>query len=249
MPLRRPLASSLSRIPPRPWRRDALAAFCVAVALAACGSEPPPVPSERGDVEAARPPPAGGPVSAPPEAGPVSPPPGSGPVSAPPASPVDPPTAGPEEAPPDAAPPPTTGDSRADATHTLADVPVLRALRIGGQPVADRIVFEFDGDGLPAWSIGYVDRPVYECGSGDVVRLPGDAWLQVRFTGAQAHTEAGEGTTGPKLRTLDMTNLVALARLCDFEGEVTWVAAVRRPEGYTPRVLGAPARLAVDIAH
>ena len=146
-------------------------------------------------------------------------------------------------------PTPTTGDSRADATHTLPAVPILRALRVGEQPGADRLVFEFDGDGLPAWSISYVDRPVYECGSGEVVRLPGDAWLQVRFTGAQAHTEAGEGTTGPKLRTLDMTNLIALARLCDFEGEVTWVAAVKRPEGYTPRVLDAPARLAVDIAH
>ena len=178
MPLRRPLASSLSRIPPRPWRRDALAAFCVAVALAACGSEPPPVPSERGDVEAARPPPAGGPVSAPPEAGPVSPPPGSGPVSAPPASPVDPPTAGPEEAPPDAAPPPTTGDSRADATHTLPDVPILRALRIGEQPGADRIVFEFDGDGLPAW---------FDCGMAAYSYEAKQALLGVRPETLTAH--------------------------------------------------------------
>ena len=143
----------------------------------------------------------------------------------------------------------TTARSSADATHTLPDVPILRALRIGEQPGADRLVFEFDGDGLPAWSIEYVDRPVYECGSGDAVRLAGDAWLQIRFMGAQAHTEAGEGTTGPKLRTLDMTNLLALARICDFEGEVTWVAAVRRPDGYTPRTLDAPARLVVDIAH
>ena len=138
---------------------------------------------------------------------------------------------------------------RADATHTLPDVPILRALRVGEQPGADRIVFEFDGDGLPAWSISYVDRPVYECGSGHVVRLPGDAWLQVRFMGAQAHTAQGESTTGPKLRAFGMTNLVALARVCDFEGEVTWVAAVKRPAGYTPRVLDAPARLAVDLAH
>ena len=144
---------------------------------------------------------------------------------------------------------PTTTDSRADATHTLPDVPILRALRVGEQPGADRIVFEFDGDGLPAWSISYVDRPVYECGSGHVVRLPGDAWLQVRFMGAQAHTAQGESTTGPKLRAFGMTNLVALARVCDFEGEVTWVAAVKRPAGYTPRVLDAPARLAVDLAH
>lgn len=143
----------------------------------------------------------------------------------------------------------TTARSSAEANHTLPDVPIQRALRIGRQPGADRLVFEFDGDGLPAWSIEYVDRPVRDCGSGDVVTLPGDAWLQVRFIGAHAHSPEGEGTTGPKSRTVAMKNLLALARTCDFEGEVTWVAAVRHPGGYTPRTLDSPARLVVDIAH
>ena len=53
-------------------------------------------------------------------------------------------------------PTPTTGDSRADATHTLPAVPILRALRVGEQPGADRLVFEFDGDGLPGKPIGTV---------------------------------------------------------------------------------------------
>lgn len=143
----------------------------------------------------------------------------------------------------------TTARSGADATHTLPDVPVLRAVRTGVQPGADRLVFEFDGDGLPAWSIEYVDRPQYECGSGEAVRLRGDAWLQIRFIGAAAHTPEGEGTSGPRRRDVGLANLLELARTCDFEGEVTWIAAVARPDGYTPRVLSDPARLVVDIAH
>ena len=208
---------------PRRQRVAIAAVALLALAAAGCGGDAPPGAAE-------------GEATLPPHTVPEL-----APIPAPADVPAEPATA-PE-------PTPTTTDSRADATHTLPDVPILRALRVGEQPGADRIVFEFDGDGLPAWSISYVDRPVYECGSGHVVRLPGDAWLQVRFMGAQAHTAQGESTTGPKLRAFGMTNLVALARVCDFEGEVTWVAAVKRPAGYTPRVLDAPARLAVDLAH
>ena len=217
--------------------------LCLALVLAACSEGPPPAaPADVGAPDATA---AGDPAP------PADPP--------PPATAPEPPVDGTADVPADGDATPsvpgmdlptrTSARSSADATHTLPGVPILRALRIGAQPGADRLVFEFDGDGLPAWSIEYVDRPVYECGSGDAVRLAGDAWLQIRFMGAQAHTEEGEGTTGPKLRTVDMTNLLALARICDFEGEVTWVAAVRRPEGYTPRTLDAPARLVVDIAH
>lgn len=239
-------------------RTHACAVVCaLALSIAACGDGPAPVetsgrtptspaahaPSPASDVPSppadASPPSAD--ASPPPaadgraDAGDALPPPPDGDAT-PPVPGMDLPTR-------------TSGRSSADATHTLPDVPILRAVRTGAQDGADRLVFEFDGDGLPAWSIEYVDRPVHECGSGDTVALPGDAWLQIRFMGAQAHTEAGEGTTGPKRRDVAMPNLLALARTCDFEGEVTWVAAVRRPDGYTPRVLDAPARLVVDIAH
>lgn len=228
----RDVSRSLRPARPAPWL-----VLLVLAAAGGCGNvgddsaagarEPAPAPA--------------GPAPAPPVVSDPAPPAGS---QAP--APIDPvPPAGPGEDRPSR----TTGTSGADATHHGEAVPILRALRVGEQPGADRLVFEFDGVGLPAWSVEYVDRPVYECGSGDAVRLPGDAWLQVRFIGARAHTEAGEGTTGPKLRTFDHANLLALARTCDFEGEVTWVAAVRRPEGYTPLVLDAPARLVVDIAH
>jgi len=259
-----PLTSLANRVPPRraPVRglpATTAVALAFALVLGACGGAdpapasdvPPAADAPATPAPAPAPPSAAGPTPAP------SPAPGTTPTTPTPTpgdpapAPADPPVDGddPPRAPGVDEPTLTTARSSADATHTLPAIPVLRAVRTGVQPGADRLVFEFDGDGLPAWSIEYVDRPQYECGSGEAVRLRGDAWLQIRFTGAAAHTEAGEGTSGPRRRTLDMANLLELARICDFEGEVTWIAAVARPDGYTPRTLSAPARLVVDIAH
>ena len=143
----------------------------------------------------------------------------------------------------------TTGASKGSATSRSKQPPVLRAVRSAKQAGFDRLVFEFDTAGLPAWNIEYVDKPVLDCGSGEPVKVAGDAWLQVRFTGAQAHTEQGKSTSGPRRRPLAQAVAKELVRICDFEGEVTWVIGVNRPNPYTPRVMTAPSRLVIDIAH
>lgn len=157
---------------------------------------------------------------------------------------------------PDAAPPPagsdapsaTIGKSSADATRKDG-TSILRDLRTGVHPGADRVAFEFEGAGLPAWEVEYVDRPVRDCGSGDAVPVAGDAWLEIRFIGAQAHTDAGVPTSGPRRRKVDQPVMLELVRTCDFEGHVTWVVGVGSPNAYTPQVLAAPSRLVIDIAH
>ena len=157
----------------------------------------------------------------------------------------------------DAFPPPmgadlptaTTAASSAEATSTGSEVPVLRAVRVGQHDGHDRLVFEFDGDGLPAWRVEYVDRPVTDCGAGQAVAVAGEAWLQVRFSGAHAHTPAGQPTSGPRQRLVDQPVLRELERTCDFEAEVAWVAGLARATAYRPRVLREPARLVIDIAH
>ena len=143
----------------------------------------------------------------------------------------------------------TTGASKGNATSRSKQPPVLRAVRSARQPGFDRVVFEFDTAGLPAWNVEYVDKPVLECGSGEPVKVAGDAWLQIRFTGAQAHTEQGKSTSGPRRRPLAQAVAKELVRICDFEGEVTWVIGVSRPNPYTPRIMTAPSRLVIDIAH
>ena len=60
-------------------------------------------------------------------------------------------------------------------------------------PGYDRVVFEFEG-GTPEVHVEYVDTPVRTCGSGEQLFPEGDGYLEIRLTGARAHTEAGEPT-------------------------------------------------------
>jgi hypothetical protein len=128
-------------------------------------------------------------------------------------------------------------------------LPILRAVRVGEHEGLDRVVFEFDGHGLPAWRVEYVDGPVADCGAGNALPVAGEALLRIRFIGAQAHTQEGRPTSGPARLTANQPNLTELVRTCDFEGEVTWVAGLAHPTPYTPRVLSDPSRLVIDIAH
>src|SRR5690606_16011655 len=118
---------------------------------------------------------------------------GDGTPAPPPAPPVDAPTAAAPDAPrppdppdtaspPDTARPPATAqvDDRWTAGVTrrerqLSGVAVLTAFRLARNDTFDRAVFEFEDD-LPSYHIEYVDRPIFHCGSGDVVELAGDGW-------------------------------------------------------------------------
>lgn len=113
----------------------------------------------------------------------------------------------------------------------------------------DRVVFEFEGAQLPSYKIEYIDKPVRACGSGDVVPFQGDAWLSVRFTGANAHTEAGEPTIKDRTRSPNHTIIKDLKLICDFEAEVEWVLGVSSPNKYRVLELKNPTRLVVDVRH
>lgn len=122
----------------------------------------------------------------------------------------------------------------------------LAAIRVAGHTGFERVVFEFR-DRLPSYQVEYVDRPVRACGSGNVVPVSGDAWLQVRFQGAQAHDEAGRRTIVAPPKATGLANLRELRSTCDFEGEVTWVLGLEHPNRYRTLELKSPARLVVDI--
>lgn len=137
----------------------------------------------------------------------------------------------------------------APATTRSGEKPTLVAVRSGRHARADRLVFEFNTAGLPAWHVEYVDRPVRDCGSGEPVPVAGDGWLQIRFSGAQAHTDIGKPTSGPQRRALPLRVARELVRTCDFEGEVTWVVGVGSPNPYAVRSMAKPSRLVVEIAY
>lgn len=127
-----------------------------------------------------------------------------------------------------------------------SEVATLSAVRTATHEEYERIVFEFS-DRLPGYKVEYIDRPVRQCGSGDVVELPGDAWLSVQLQPANAHTEEGKPTVAERARTLTYANMKALRLICDFEAVVEWVVAVGSPNRYRTLELREPPRLVIDI--
>lgn len=216
----------------------------VCLLVAGCSPEPPDPPPAPGDPPSTPPPPGLG-LEA--EATAPDPPP------APAASPDAPQTPGvvrvPPPAPPSQAPQEGWTVGILHRASPTGRVGTLVAVRTARQPGYDRVVFEFAGGELPGYHAEYVDRPVRQCGSGDPVPLPGDAWLRVRFEPANAHTDEGRATVQDRDRTLNYGLVKRLALICDFEAQVEWVLALAAPNPYRVLVLSNPARIVVDVQH
>jgi hypothetical protein len=143
----------------------------------------------------------------------------------------------------------TAGEVREAAE--VSGVAVQRDLRAARNEGFDRVVFEFE-DVLPGYEVAYVDQPVRECGSGEVVPIEGDGWLRVRFEPARAHEIAGEEarvTVSDRARRLDLPVATEAHVTCDYEAVLEWVVGVRSPNRYRVLELREPARLVVDILH
>jgi hypothetical protein len=183
------------------------------------------------------------------------------PKTSPPIPPKNPPENGNEPpgettSTPEEEPPPVATTDGSDWTAGIVDragrargVAVLRAVREASHAEFDRVVFEFDGGGVPHAHIEYVDRPVTQCGSGETVPVAGDAWLEVRFDPAQAHDDAGRATVASRNRHPGFPVVEQIVLTCDFEGHVTWVLGVSTPHRFLVRELSDPARLVIDIRH
>ncbi len=113
----------------------------------------------------------------------------------------------------------------------------------------DRVVFQFNTPATPGYHVSYIDKPIRLCGSGNTVAVAGDAWLEVRMTQTQAHTEAGQSTIAERNRTVNLPNLRQLVQTCDFEGHVTWVLGVGSPKRFRVVELTNPSRIVVDVKH
>lgn len=139
-------------------------------------------------------------------------------------------------------------------TAGIVDVPrqgapsVLSAVRAARHDGYDRVVFEFSG-GVPGYHVEYIDRPVRDCGAGDSIPVAGDAWLEVRFFPAFAHTEQGQPTLPFREVRPNLPNVLEVERTCDFEAVVTWVLGTRSPKRYRVLELADPSRFVIDVRH
>ncbi|MES2766332.1 MAG: hypothetical protein V4642_10705 [Bacteroidota bacterium] len=124
---------------------------------------------------------------------------------------------------------------------------LLKDVRTGTHGGFDRVVFEFNGSTMPGYELEYIDKPVRQCGSGNVVQMAGDGWLRVKFTPVNAHTEAGKPTVLKREIYPKYPNMIDIKSICDFEAEVAWVIGVKSPKQYRVLELLNPTRVVVDV--
>lgn len=126
---------------------------------------------------------------------------------------------------------------------------ILKAVRTGRHQNFDRVVFEFEGNQLPGYRIEYVDKPVRNCGPGEVVQIGGYGFLLVQMIPAQAHTNEGQPTIKERAFAPNLPLIKELKMLCDFEADVQWILGLSAPNRYRALELSSPARLVIDVRH
>lgn len=113
----------------------------------------------------------------------------------------------------------------------------------------DRFVLEFAGQEVPDYHVEYIDRPVRQCGSGNVVDMAGDGWLMIRVEPANAHDDNGRPTITERHSRPALPVVLETRLICDFEAQVEWVLGVSSPNRYRVTELAQPPRLVVDIRY
>ncbi|WP_329286411.1 AMIN-like domain-containing (lipo)protein [Streptomyces sp. NBC_00691] len=120
--------------------------------------------------------------------------------------------------------------------------------RWGGHATFDRLVIDVRG-AMPPVTVHQVGALRYD-GSGHKVPLAGKRFLEIRFSPAAAHDNAGKSVyQGPRLVKIHLPALKGVALTGDFEGVVTIGAAFDTTPVYTSFRLHSPERFVVDIAH
>jgi hypothetical protein len=119
-------------------------------------------------------------------------------------------------------------------------------LRAASHPGFDRLVLELDR--AAGYRVAWLDGPPVGCGSGEVVELPGAAFLEIRLEPAKAHDEEGALTLQTRDLRPELPALSSVAVTCDFEAVLTLAAGAPRRLPFRVARLEAPPRLVVDVA-
>ena len=107
----------------------------------------------------------------------------------------------------------------------------------------DRVVFTFT-NAIPGYAVGYV-RDVLSDAKGDVVALPGQAFLRIVFRPASAYaTYSGPDTVTPLFPTLLQVRAAG-----DFESYLSFGIGLSLRAGFRVLTLTQPYRVVIDVAH
>jgi hypothetical protein len=158
----------------------------------------------------------------------------------------------------------TTGEAHCASPGGVAEVRtafpdamsslVGKDVRTGGHRCFERLVVELQpGTGaaaptFPGYWVRYATGPVVLSPKGEPVTLRGGAVLLVSMASAMSWA-SNVGYQGPTdLFPANVVTIRELRLVEDFEGQSTWAVGLDRVRGFTVAVLGAPARLVIDIA-
>jgi len=127
----------------------------------------------------------------------------------------------------------------------------LVAVRNSVEGGAQRIVFEFDGDDVPSWQVGYEPLPVSADPDGEPIAVTGTVALVVRLTPATAADPVDGPTTGDDdRRRLGVDGNGPLREVVlagDVGGLLTWALGVDTRVPFAVDALRSPARLVIDV--
>ena len=119
----------------------------------------------------------------------------------------------------------------------------LTAVSVGQHASYDRVVFTFS-QGIPGYTIGYVSDVLSDA-KGDLVALPGQAFLRIVFHPASAY----QSYSGPASITPILPALLQVRAAGDFEGYLSFGAGLSQRAGFRVFTLTQSYRVVVDIAH
>ena len=128
------------------------------------------------------------------------------------------------------------------------DLGTIGLVRVGGHTGYDRVVWQFPGAGRPSFQVHYVDQPIAD-GSGDVVAVPGDAYLEVMISSVGIPAANAPRPGNASAASLVGT-VIAQARPVygGFEAVGQSFVGVRdRERPFRVAVLTNPTRLVVDV--
>jgi len=126
----------------------------------------------------------------------------------------------------------------------------LTDVRVGDHFAFARIVFDFEGDGTPAYIVGYEQGPGFTgSGGGEPVSPAGDFYLVVRVTPGLTYDadDLSPIYLGPVSFDPGLDPLAEIAFVDDFEADMMWVIGLQAENGFEVSTRLEPPRLVIDI--
>lgn len=140
---------------------------------------------------------------------------------------------------------------RLAATTDRAQIVDVRVGRHGPDDAGyDRVVFEFEGAGIPEFRMRRGQPPFTFDPSGLPMTVRGRAFLVIVMHGGTRITPEGEETyTGPTTFVPGFPRLRQLRQAGDFEAVSEWVVGMTGPACHRLFVLRDPTRIVLDLQH